>query len=157
MTPVASRPAFAAYAFRRKLIHALSLPIPGFQAVPMMKLSRLLYAGLALTLVAGLATPASAITTYDGTYRVDVTTEEGDCQRTASGTVTVSDGIIVATSDSAVQAFGRVGADGVASFQFRRGQDIAHVSGRLKGASGSGSWSVSTQLCGGVWRAQKMR
>ncbi len=101
--------------------------------------------------------PASAVTTYDGTYKVDITTEEGDCQRTASGTVTVSDGIIVATSDSSAQVFGRIGADGVASFQFRRGSDIAHVSGRLKGASGSGSWSVSTQFCGGVWRAQKMR
>ncbi len=123
----------------------------------MMKSSRLLYVGLALTLVAATSIPAFAATNYDGTYKVDVTTDEGDCQRMASGTVTVSDGLIVATSDSAVQAFGRVGADGVVSFAFHRGGDVAHVSGRLKGASGQGAWSIPTQLCGGRWRAQKTR
>jgi hypothetical protein len=107
--------------------------------------------------MAAVSTPAFAATNFDGTYRIDVTTEEGDCQRTASGTVTVSDGLVVATSDSAVQAFGRVGADGVVSFAFHRGTDVAHVSGRLKGASGQGAWSVATQLCGGRWRAQKTR
>jgi hypothetical protein len=122
-----------------------------------MNLSRLLLTGLALTFATGSSSIAIAVTTYDGTYRIDVTTEEGDCQKTASGTVTVSDGLIVETSDSAVQAFGRVGADGVVSFGFHRGQDVAHVSGRLKGAGGQGAWSVATQLCGGRWRAQKLR
>jgi|GEM_PF-2730754 len=122
-----------------------------------MKLSRLLLTGLALTVTAGLGGTALAVTTYDGTYRIDTTTEEGDCQKTASGTVTISDGIIVATSDSSVQAFGRVGADGVVSVAFHRGADIAHVSGRLKGSSGQGAWSVATQLCGGRWRAEKVR
>ncbi len=122
----------------------------------MIKFSRL-FAGLVLTAAAGLSGAAFAVTTYDGTYRIDVTTEEGDCQRTASGTVTVSDGLIVATSDPAVQPFGRVGADGVVSFAFHRGTDVAHLSGRMKGASGQGAWSVATQLCGGRWRAQKTR
>jgi hypothetical protein len=123
----------------------------------MMNSSRLLCAGLALTLIAGSGLPASAVSTYDGTYRVDATTDEGDCARSTSGTVTVSDGLIVATSDSAVQAFGRVGADGVVSFAFHRGPDVAHVSGRLKGAAGQGAWSIPTLLCGGRWRAQRMR
>ncbi len=139
-----------------KSIQAFGGPTPSFQANPMITISRL-FAGLALTAAAGLSGAAFAVTTFDGTYRIDVTTDEGDCQKTASGTVTVSDGLVVATSDSAVQAFGRVGGDGVVSFAFHRGNDVAHVSGRMKGASGQGAWSVATQLCGGRWRAQKMR
>ena len=105
----------------------------------MIKFSRL-FASLALTAAAGLSSAAFAVTTYDGTYRIDVTTDVGDCQRTVSGSVTLSDGLIVATSDSAVQSWGRVGGDGVVSFAFHRGADVAHVSGRLKGASGQGAW-----------------
>ncbi len=116
-----------------------------------------LFAGLALTAAVGLSTAAFAVATYDGNYRIDITTDVGDCQKTVGGSVTVSDGLIVATSDSAVQAFGRVGADGVVSFAFHRGTDVAHVSGRLKGAAGQGAWSVPTQQCGGRWRAQKVR
>jgi hypothetical protein len=129
---------------------------PLFQANPMIKFSRL-FASLALTAAAGLSSAAFAVTTYDGTYRIDVTTDVGDCQRTVSGSVTLSDGLIVATSDSAVQSWGRVGGDGVVSFAFHRGADVAHVSGRLKGASGQGAWSVPTLQCGGRWHAQRMR
>ncbi len=125
----------------------------------MIEVSRLFCASLALTLTLGLAAsaPAMAVTTYDGTYRIDINTDEGDCVRAASGTVTVSDGLIVATSDSAAQAFGRIGADGVVSFAFHRGPDVAHVSGRLKGRAGQGAWSAPAQLCGGRWRAQRIQ
>ncbi len=157
MTPVASHRAFAAYATGGKPIRAFRPLHVLVQAVPMMKSSRFLHVGLALTLVAAVSLPAFAATNYDGTYRIDATTDVGDCQRTASGSVTVSDGLIVATSDSAVQPFGRVGGDGVVSFAFHRGTDVAHVSGRLRGASGQGAWSVPTQQCGGRWHAQKER
>ncbi len=123
----------------------------------MIESSRLLSAALAVTIGLGFSGPAMSITTYDGTYRVDINTDEGDCAKATGGTVTVSDGLIVATSDSAVQAFGRVGADGVVSFAFHRGPDVAHVSGRLKGRSGQGAWSAPSQLCGGRWRAQRIQ
>jgi hypothetical protein len=112
--------------------------------------------GLVLTIEASLSTPVLAITTYDGTYKVDVTTDEGDCQKTASGTVTVSDGIIVETSDSSVQTFGRIGEEGIVSFAFHRGTDVAHVSGRLKGGRFQGAWSAPAQYCGGRWTARKV-
>jgi hypothetical protein len=114
-------------------------------------------AAIACLLSLPLVTPALCVTTYDGTYQVDITTEVGSCTPTGRGTVTVSDGIVVSTSDSSVRAFGRIGADGVASFAFHRGSDVAHVSGRLKGAQGGGAWSEPTQQCGGRWRATKLR
>jgi len=112
--------------------------------------------GLAVTAIASLSTPVLAITTYDGTYKVDVTTDEGDCPKTASGTVTVADGLIVGTSDSSVQTFGRVGEEGIVSFAFHRGTDVAHISGRLKGGRFQGAWSAPERLCGGRWTAQKI-
>jgi hypothetical protein len=121
-----------------------------------MNLTRFFKTGLALTVSASLSTPVWAITTYDGTYKVDVTTDEGDCQKTATGTVTVADGIIVETSDSAVQTFGRVGEEGIVSFAFHRGTDVAHISGRLKGGRFQGAWSAPEELCGGRWTAQKV-
>jgi hypothetical protein len=121
-----------------------------------MILTHLFKIGLALTAAASLSTSVWAITTYDGTYKVDVTTDEGDCQKTASGTVTVADGIIVETSDSAVQTFGRIGEEGIVSFAFHRGTDVAHISGRLKGGRFQGAWSAPEQLCGGRWTAQKV-
>jgi major membrane immunogen (membrane-anchored lipoprotein) len=128
-----------------------------FQALSMIQSTRLLSGCLALTLAAGFSTAATAVTTYDGTYRIDATTDEGDCARTATGTVTVSDGLIVGSSDSSVQAYGRIGEDGVVSFALHRGQDVAHISGRLKGGHGQGAWSAPAQLCGGRWQAQKLR
>jgi hypothetical protein len=122
-----------------------------------MNLTFLSKAGLALAVAASLITPVLAITTYDGTYRVDVTTDEGDCQKTASGTVTVADGIIVETSDSSVRTFGRIGEEGIVSFAFHRGTDVAHISGRLKGGRFQGAWSAPEDLCGGRWTAQKIR
>jgi len=112
--------------------------------------------GLALTLAAACITPAMAITTYDGTYKVDITTDEGSCDKTVSGTVTVVDGIITETSDSSVQTFGRIGEEGIVSFAFHRGADVAHISGRLKGGRFQGAWSAPSQLCGGRWTAQKI-
>jgi hypothetical protein len=83
-------------------------------------------------------------------------TDEGDCRKTASGTVTVVDGIIVQMSDSSVQSFGRIGEEGIVSYAFHRGEDVAHVSGRLKGGRFQGAWSLPTQYCGGRWTAQKV-
>jgi hypothetical protein len=118
--------------------------------------SRFVKSSLALTFIAGLSAPAFAVSTYDGTYKVDITTDEGDCEKTATGTVTVSDGIIVGTSDPAVTTFGRVGEEGIVSFAFHRGTDVAHISGRLKGGRFQGAWSAPAQLCGGRWTAQKV-
>ncbi len=53
----------------------------------MIESSRLLSAALAVTIGLGFSGPAMSITTYDGTYRVDINTDEGDCAKATGGTV----------------------------------------------------------------------
>jgi len=121
----------------------------------MLALSRRLSTGLVLGLL--FCSSAHADHGFDGTYRIDVTTEVGGCAPTVSGTVTIEDGLFISSDAGSVQAFGRIGADGVVSFAFHRGNDIAHVSGRLKGSRGAGAWSAPIQQCGGRWQATKLK
>jgi len=120
-------------------------------------LSRCFTTGFALGLFFAACLPAAADHGFDGTYRVDVTTDVGPCAQTASGTVTIDDGLFVSSDAGSVVAYGRVGADGVVSFALHRGSDIAHVSGRLKGSRGQGAWSAPIQQCGGRWTATRLK
>lgn len=98
-------------------------------------------------------------TKFDGTYSVDVTTQDGTCAK-SHWTVAIADGQIASVSpnDAHITASGLVEDDGVVSMTFRGGDNqIAHVGGAIKGRSGKGSWSSPTLLCGGVWRAEKKK
>lgn len=96
---------------------------------------------------------------FDGMYSVEVTTEDGSCGSTRL-TVKVSDGQVASVSPNTVNisALGLIESDGVVSMTFRGGTNqYAHVGGEVKGRSGKGTWSSPTLLCGGVWRAQKVK
>jgi len=132
-------------------------PLFSRQSHPMLAFSRCLSTSLALGLFSAASLPAFADHGFDGAYRIDVTTDVGDCAPTMTGTLTIDDGLFVSSDVGSVKAFGRIGADGVVSFAFHRGSDIAHVSGRLKGSRGQGAWSAPIQQCGGRWTATKLK
>lgn len=95
---------------------------------------------------------------FDGTYSVEVTTQDGSCGNT-HWTLRVRDGQITSVSPNTanISALGLIESDGVVSMTFRAGANYAHVGGEVKGRSGKGTWSAPTLLCGGVWHAQKMK
>lgn len=94
---------------------------------------------------------------FDGTYVIDVTTQDGDCDN-SHWTVVVSHAQVASVSPNTanIRASGLIEDDGTVSLTFRgRASDIVHVGGTVKGRGGKGAWSAPTLLCGGIWRAQK--
>jgi hypothetical protein len=97
----------------------------------------------------------AAIENHDGVYAVDIITEQGSCDKTYHWTISVSGGRISSPSDAIMQATGQIDQRGLVSVAFRRDSNVAHVAGKVKGSSGSGTWSSPTLQCGGSWRAAR--
>ncbi len=105
------------------------------------------------------ATEPAALTTskFDGTYSIDVTTQDGTCD-SSQWTVVISHALITSVSPNPynITASGIIEDDGTVSMTFRaRADDVVHVGGTVKARSGKGAWSAPTLFCGGIWRAQK--
>jgi len=98
---------------------------------------------------------AAAVENHDGVYAVDIVTEQGACDRSYHWTIAVSGGRVSSPSDAMMQASGQIDRRGIVSLAFRRDNNVAHVAGRVKGSSGSGTWSSPTMQCGGSWRAAR--
>ncbi|HEY5225948.1 MAG TPA: hypothetical protein VIJ06_04075 [Methylovirgula sp.] len=111
-------------------------------------------------LLAAGATSAFALSSkFDGMYSIQVTTQDGSCGN-SQWTVNVAGAQIASVSPNTagIRALGIVESDGVVSMTFRGGANhYAHVGGQIKGRTGKGTWSAPTLLCGGVWRAQKVK
>ncbi|WP_051335384.1 hypothetical protein [Methylocapsa acidiphila] len=97
----------------------------------------------------------AAIENHDGTYAVDITTEQGSCDRVYHWKISVAGGRISSPSDAMMQATGQIDPRGVVSVAFRRDNQVAHVAGKVRGDSGFGTWSSPTLQCGGSWRAAR--
>jgi hypothetical protein len=98
---------------------------------------------------------AIAVEDHDGVYSVDIVTEQGACDRAYHWTIAVNGGRVSSSSDAVMQATGHIDRRGVVSLAFRRDNNVAHVAGKVKGKSGSGTWSSPTMQCGGSWRAAR--
>ena len=104
---------------------------------------------------AQLATSAAAAENHDGVYAVDIVTRQGACDRAYHWTIAVSGGRISSGADALMQASGQIDGRGNVSLAFRRDNNVAHVTGRVKGNAGSGAWSSPTMQCGGSWSAAR--
>lgn len=92
---------------------------------------------------------------HDGVYGVDIFTQVGLCDKAYHWTIAVSGGHVSSPGDSLFQSSGQIDRRGVVSVAFRRENQVAHVAGKFKGGSGSGTWSSPTLQCGGSWRAAR--
>ncbi len=97
-----------------------------------------------------LADPAK----FDGVWSVSLVADGGLCGSGASQTLTVQNGSVRA-GGSGVSVSGQVGPSGSVSLALQKSGVQGTASGKLLGASGSGSWTVSSLGCSGRWTAQR--
>jgi hypothetical protein len=91
----------------------------------------------------------------DGLYAVDATTRQGDCNRIYNWLILVAGGRVSAAGDTPLDATGQISSRGIVKLRFERFGQVANVTGRVSGGSGSGTWISPTLRCSGSWRAMK--
>lgn len=113
--------------------------------------------GAAAVAVSCLAPEAQAQTKkFDGTWSVEVVTEQGGCDRAYRYSVIVQNGHARYGGPEQFDVNGQVRPNGSVSASISRGQDRANVTGRLVGKTGRGTWNTSGgRACSGYWNAEK--
>ena len=100
-----------------------------------------------------IGTPAAAAAPIDGSWTVTIATRSGACESATLG-IEVRDGKIV-SGNPVVNVQGRVADSGGLRVVVGDGMRKANGSGRLSGASGSGTWRGSGGICSGTWVAER--
>jgi hypothetical protein len=90
---------------------------------------------------------------HDGVYAVDITTQQGTCDRDYHWMISVSGGRISSAGNTPMVASGEINRRGIVHLAFERFGQIAKVTGKLARGEGSGTWSSTTMQCAGTWRA----
>jgi hypothetical protein len=109
----------------------------------------------------GLATagkPTAAFAgEHDGDWTVRVFTEQGNCDRTYSYQVRVSNGRIIYTSYTSVSLSGTISPQGEVMVNIRHFDEGAHGSGLLNRHTGIGDWRGAGKrgVCSGRWEAHR--
>jgi len=116
---------------------------------------RHIFCAIPALLVLGVFNPASATTTVDGEWEVDVMTEIGPCEPVQQFPIIVAKGHIGGSTASSAQTVGFIEDNGSMWVRFTSPNDTVRIQGKLTRASGSGTWSSGTRYCGGKWRAKK--
>jgi hypothetical protein len=107
-----------------------------------------------ILLLAGIlvATPAAAAT-FDGSWNVQIASNNVACPSGASVSIGISNGQ-VASTNAMVTASGRVADAGNIVVTLTSGIKRAVGSGHLSATSGAGTWRGA--LCSGTWTAQRI-
>jgi hypothetical protein len=115
-----------------------------------MRPNRIAMVLLASSLTALAAAPALAQTPYDGLWSVTIVTSTGNCEPTASSTLTVADGKI---SGAGANVSGSIGNGGLVKVSING----AYANGQLSGNAGSGKWNGASAgiPCSGRWQASR--
>jgi hypothetical protein len=93
---------------------------------------------------------------FNGTWSVRLVTEAGSCDPSYLYTVAVQDGQVrPAAANGGASVSGGVGADGSVSLGVQKSIARGEGSGRLQGASGSGTWRLPLLGCTGRWSASR--
>lgn len=98
-----------------------------------------------------LAGSATAGTSYDGIWAVEIVASNGDCPARVIP-IAVEDGRIRYSAFGAT-ADGAIAADGSLSVSFAHAADVVRARGAVAAGSGSGSWRSSE--CEGSWTARR--
>ncbi len=91
----------------------------------------------------------------DGIYAIDITTQQGRCDRDYHLMISISGGRVSSAGDTPMEASGQINQRGIVDLAFQRFGQIATVTGMIGMRSGSGSWSSTTMQCAGSWRATR--
>lgn len=112
----------------------------------------------AAALAASFLAPGAQAQTnrFDGTWSVEVVTEQGGCDRAYRYSVVVENGRARYGGPEQFDINGQVRSNGAVSASISRGQDRANVTGSLAGNTGRGTWKTSGgRTCSGYWNADK--
>ena len=104
-------------------------------------------AGLLLTI-----SPLQARTPYDGTWAVQITTQQGLCDQ-YNVSLRVAGGSISHNGGDGSSASGQVDGQGRVNGSLQALGQTVSARGRLAGTAGNGTWSGAG--CAGVWRAAR--
>ncbi|GJD48138.1 hypothetical protein OPKNFCMD_0854 [Methylobacterium crusticola] len=99
---------------------------------------------------------AKAPNRYDGSWSVEVITENGSCDRAYRYGVVIENGQARYAGGSDFTVSGRVQPNGAVRAVISRGDAAARVVGRLADRFGSGTWTASgSASCAGRWNAER--
>ena len=103
------------------------------------------------------AREAEAGAAFDGTWKVTIVTQSGNCDPAYSYPLKVVDGRISYAGDGSFEISGNVGAGGGVTVAIARGDQKASASGKLTATSGAGHWSgkSASTACSGRWEATR--
>jgi hypothetical protein len=115
-----------------------------------MRLNRIATVLFVSALAGAAAAPALAQTPYDGLWNVTIVTNSGNCEPTASSTLSVTDGRI---SGAGTNVSGSIGREGLVRVSING----AYANGQLSGNAGSGKWNGASAgiPCSGRWQASR--
>lgn len=104
----------------------------------------------------GVPGTTKAVQNPDGAWRIESSTTVGTCGELIPGVLTIANHKIAGAGAGSGSSWGYVDEAGqiVARFTGPDGR-VVRLHGNLRGAAGSGAWSSSTDMCGGVWRATR--
>lgn len=124
---------------------------------PAVRLFALAAFAAALTAAIVLAGAAKAGSSFDGSWKVTIITQSGNCDPAYSYPVKVVGGRVSYSGDGSFDISGHVGDAGAVSVAIARGDQKASASGKLSANSGSGQWSgkSSSTSCSGRWEATR--
>ncbi|TNC09888.1 hypothetical protein FF100_25185 [Methylobacterium terricola] len=104
----------------------------------------------------GPAAAAPAANRFDGAWSVVAIAETGGCTGPYRYPIVIRDGVVDDAGDGGIDASGRAAPDGRIAGTIRSGLASVAVTGRLRGAAGSGRWSLSgISPCAGRWTARR--
>ncbi|WP_414471727.1 hypothetical protein [Microvirga sp. M2] len=117
----------------------------------------MVWLGATVLAVSALAPEAHAQTKkFDGTWSVEVVTEQGACDRAYRYAVIVQNGRARYGGPERFDVNGQVRPNGSVSASIVHGQDRAHVIGQLSEGWGRGTWTTSGgRACSGTWNAER--
>ncbi len=93
---------------------------------------------------------------YNGTWNVRLVTEAGSCDPSYLYTVAVQDGQVRPAADNGgANISGGVGSDGSVILGVQKSIARGEGYGRLRAASGSGTWRLPLLGCTGRWSASR--
>ncbi|NNM71510.1 hypothetical protein [Enterovirga aerilata] len=119
-----------------------------------MRLAVTLALAIGAAAISGAAQAQKGDNRFDGQWSVEVITRQGNCDRAYRYPIVVQNGAIRYGGTEAFSASGSVSQSGAVKGTISRGEQRAQVTGRVSGASGSGTWQTTTG-CSGVWNAEK--
>lgn len=136
----------------------MAMPARTFSLKPFARLFAMAtFAAAVVVAVVVLAGAAKAAGSFDGTWRVTIITQSGNCDPAYSYPLKVEDGRVSYAGDGSFDISGHVGEAGAVSVTIARGDQKASGSGKLSANSGSGQWSgkSSSTACSGRWEATR--